>query len=85
MLTRPAVDRFETVVVLGAVKDRTEGVFPSVKRINGFEQVIGCDLPEGQFFFAAGTFDHLHEVHVVFPVPRKAEVIVHDFNYKRMV
>ena len=33
----------------------------------------------------AGMLDHLDEVQIVFPIPGKAEVIIHDFNYKRMV
>ena len=29
-------------------------------------------------------FDHLDEVNIVFPIPGETEVIVHNFNYKRV-
>ena len=35
--------------------------------------------------FLACMFNHLDEVDVVFPVPGEAEVVMHDFNYKRVI
>jgi hypothetical protein len=48
-----------------------------IKGGNRFEKIIGSDLPEGQSPFVAAMFDHLDEVDVVFPVPGKAEIVMH--------
>src|SRR5215207_8076839 len=77
MFTRPAMDGCKAWVILGTIKNCPKGGSTFIQQVDGFEQVVGCDLPEGQFSFIAGTFDHLDEVYVVFPVPGKAEVVVH--------
>jgi hypothetical protein len=59
-------------------------MFTLVQGRDGFQQVIGRDLPKGEILFVAGMCNHLDKINIVFPVPWEAEVVVHGFNYKRM-
>lgn len=74
----PVVDGQEAVVALRTVEQGVKGTFAGVEGMDGFEQVFGRDLPEGQPVFMAGLFDEADEVNIVFPVPGEAEVGVHE-------
>ena len=51
-----------------------------IQRGDGFEQIVGCDLPESQSMFVTGFFHKADKVSIVFPVPGETEVVVHGAN-----